>query len=112
MRCGTGAVNRAESQAGAQGAAQGFSAVVRDAAPDVMSQVEALARGGQAIEAIKLLRSASNLGLREAKEIVDAIIAGQPVNVPPLSLITPSLIMYTPGAKVTLTWPEKFIPPQ
>src|SRR5207248_10584380 len=35
MRCGTGAVNRAESQAGAQGAAQGFSAVVRDAAgPD------------------------------------------------------------------------------
>ena len=40
--------------------------------------VVALARAGRKIEAIKLLREEKDLGLREAKEIVDAIPASGP----------------------------------
>ena len=35
-----------------------------------------------------------------------------PVKDPPVSVITPSLMMNRPGANVTLTEPLKFMPPQ
>ena len=43
--------------------------------------LDALARG-QTIEAIKLLREARGLGLKEAKDIVDAQLAGAPSSLP------------------------------
>jgi large subunit ribosomal protein L7/L12 len=39
----------------------------------VPAEVVSLARGGNAIAAIKLLREVTGLGLREAKEIVDSL---------------------------------------
>jgi ribosomal protein L7/L12 len=41
--------------------------------PKVFEEVRALAESGQKIEAIKLLREATGLGLTEAKQIVDAL---------------------------------------
>ncbi len=41
---------------------------------------------GQTIEAIKLLRLATGLGLKEAKDAVDAHLQGLPVSVPMASL--------------------------
>ena len=45
-------------------------------------QVVSLARAGRKIEAIKLLRVDQGLGLREAKEVVDAIPGGNAARAP------------------------------
>jgi large subunit ribosomal protein L7/L12 len=54
-----------------------FASDVGDIAPTqqggVPAEVVSLARGGNAIAAIKLLREVTGLGLREAKEIVDSL---------------------------------------
>lgn len=42
--------------------------------PDVAERVRAIALGGRKIEAIKLLRSETGMGLKEAKETVDDLV--------------------------------------
>lgn len=48
-------------------------AVAADEGGDPMPEVEALALQGRKIEAIALLRQRSGLGLKEAKDVVDAL---------------------------------------
>jgi ribosomal protein L7/L12 len=60
----------------ARGEAPAF-AQMNDA--DALERIKALAQAGQKIEAIKLYRQASGVGLKEAKDAVEAIQAGQPV---------------------------------
>ena len=48
--------------------------------------VQELLRSGQKIEAIKILRAARGLGLKEAKEAIDQATAGHPFSVPQLAL--------------------------
>jgi hypothetical protein len=52
---------------------------IRIAAPitqEVEAQVKAILDDGRKIEALKALRNATNLGLKEAKDIVDAMANG------------------------------------
>lgn len=44
--------------------------------------VREMLQSGQKIEAIKILRAARNLGLKEAKDIIDAMSSGSPVQIP------------------------------
>ena len=45
------------------------------AAPDFLPEIHALIQGGQMIQAIKLFRARTGLGLKESKDAVDAIRA-------------------------------------
>ena len=58
--------------------------MTNDTNPLPENVVEAL-RQGQTIEAIKLLRLATGLGLKEAKDAVDAHLQGLPVLIPAAS---------------------------
>jgi ribosomal protein L7/L12 len=46
---------------------------------DVSERIGALVAAGQKIEAIKLLREATGLGLADAKNVIDAVGSGAPV---------------------------------
>jgi ribosomal protein L7/L12 len=48
-----------------------------------MAEVERLVRGGQKINAIKLVREQTNWGLKEAKDFVEALEAGKPLPAKP-----------------------------
>lgn len=50
--------------------------------PPLPPQVQQALQRGNQIEAIKLLRAATGLGLKEAKQLIDAHVAGQPVSLP------------------------------
>ena len=41
--------------------------------PKVLDEIRTLAESGQKIEAIKLMREATGLGLKEAKDLVDSL---------------------------------------
>ena len=47
-------------------------------APELPAEVVAAIHAGRKIDAIKQLRAEHNIGLKEAKEIVDAYIEGHP----------------------------------
>ena len=68
----------------------GTSAAVDQAAQ--MAEVQRLAQSGQKIQAIKIYREMTGLGLREAKEAVERLEAGQP-------------IVFANGASVDMTGP-------
>jgi ribosomal protein L7/L12 len=57
------------------------------AEPDVRTRILALVQQGLYIEAIKLYREKTGLGLRESKDAIDAVRAGQPLS---LSMISSS----------------------
>ncbi len=66
--------------------------------------VDAIDRG-ESIEAIKLLRQATGLGLKEAKDLVDQHVRGEPVSLPaavaaPVSLPAPVLAALQRGNKI------------
>ncbi len=62
-------------------ASESFDAMPTEGAePDVVYHVKQLLEAGNKIEAIKLYRQATGLGLKEAKDAVEAIEAGQPVS--------------------------------
>lgn len=55
---------------------------------DATTQIDGLVRKGRKVEAVKLFRETFGVGLREAKEAVDAMerrLSGQPANVTPLA---------------------------
>lgn len=76
----------AEAKAAVDALEQGHDAPPATAAPDMAAlaaRVAALVRGGNTIEAIRVYREAANVGLREAKEAVEAIAANQRQAPPP-----------------------------
>ena len=63
-----------------------------DLSPAVrLREVMALIQSGQKIEAIKLYREITGVGLKEAKDAVEAMEAGQPVTVANFKLETPAV---------------------
>ncbi len=56
---------------------EGADRPVTTSNPEWIQQVQQLAQAGQKIEAIKLFREHTNLGLNEAKDAVEAMEAGQ-----------------------------------
>lgn len=66
--------------------------------------VDAIDRG-EPIEAIKLLRQATGLGLKEAKDLIDQHVRGEPVSLPvaavaPVTLPAPVLAALQRGNKI------------
>lgn len=58
---------------------------------DQFDKIRELVRSGNKIEAIKIYRGMTNVGLKEAKDAVEALAAGQPVPVPALAAASPAL---------------------
>lgn len=63
-----------------------------------VESVEELVRQGRKIEAIKLHRERTGLGLKEAKEAIDAVEAGGTLKRPPIGRIPPMLELDAPRA--------------
>ena len=61
------------------------------AAGGVPGDVQALLAGGNKIAAVKLMREAYVLSLGEAKDLVEAIERGEPVDLPDAAVPTPSV---------------------
>lgn len=57
-----------------------------DSSRPVPADVLEAANSGNTIEAIKRLREATGLGLKEAKDLIDAHLRGEPVSVNPSSV--------------------------
>ncbi len=68
-------------------------AFARSAAPDLarLAELGKLVRSGRKIEAIKLVREMTPLGLKEAKDLVEAMERGEPVQLPTTSFQTTTL---------------------
>ena len=62
------------------------------------ARVGSLIENGQMIEAVKEVRSATGMGLREAKQLVERVAAGQPLN--DLSASHPQQAGSDPSARV------------
>ncbi len=70
-----------------------------------LQEIARLARAGQKIEAIKLFRQTFGTGLKEAKDAVEAITAGQPVSLAHVSTIsTPSVVTKSGGMSTGCIW--------
>jgi hypothetical protein len=50
----------------------------RELTPEERAEIEAIARGGNKIEAIKVCRERTGLGLKEAKDLVESIVPPAP----------------------------------
>jgi ribosomal protein L7/L12 len=59
--------------------------------PDQFDKIRELVRGGNKIEAIKIYRGMTSVGLKEAKDAVEALAAGQSIQVPALAAASPTL---------------------
>jgi ribosomal protein L7/L12 len=58
---------------------------------DQFDKIRELVRSGNKIEAIKIYRGLTGVGLKEAKDAVEALAAGQPVQGPALDRASPAL---------------------
>jgi len=70
---------KAPPSAAASAGAVDVRALLGDLSLDKFAELKRLAQAGQAIEAIRLYREMTGVGLREAKEAVDRLARGQPV---------------------------------
>ena len=66
-----------------------------------VARVDQLARAGKKIEAIKLLREQTGLGLKDAKEAVEAIERGESVNLSPAPTTSVHVVSGVDTARVT-----------
>ncbi len=67
--------------------------------PGKLKDIAELVRAGNKIEAIKLYRATFNVGLKEAKDAVEALAAGQPVQISNVTMQTPSASVSQSGSK-------------
>lgn len=79
----------ASKQRAARRPAAGAAAPAVELDAAAAEQARELVAQGRAIEAIKLVRDRTGLGLREAKEAVDALAAGATASAPALPRPTP-----------------------
>ena len=86
----------------ARGRSTEFQVTFQPTAPleaDREEDVRRLMAVGNKIEAIKLVRQQTGLGLKEAKDLVEAMAAGQPVFLPTPAAATPAAV--TPSAPLS-----------
>ncbi|MDE3091570.1 MAG: hypothetical protein KGJ80_19545, partial [Chloroflexota bacterium] len=68
--------------------------------PGKLRDIAELVRAGNKIEAIKLYRAAFNVGLQDAKDAVEALAAGRPVQISSVTMQTSSAEISQSGSKL------------